>query len=92
MNPERLKERLITCVRKSTGSDCWNWSGQISNTGHGRTMVRDADGVNRIKSAEYASYEAFIGPVPEGMLVRQTCSNRLCINPDHLEVFDPSGQ
>ena len=54
-------------------------------------MVRDADGVNRVKSAEFASYEAFVGPVPAGMLVRQTCSNRLCINPDHLEIFDPAG-
>ena len=92
MNQARLKERLITSARKKTGSDCWHWSGQISNTGHGRTMVKDADGVNRIKSAEFVSYEAFIGPVPDGMLVRQTCSNRLCINPDHLEIFDPGGQ
>lgn len=92
MNQARLKERLIISVRKMTDSDCWHWSGQVSNSGHGRTMVRDDDGVNRIKSAEFASYEAFIGPVPSGMLVRQTCSNRLCINPDHLEIFDPGGK
>jgi hypothetical protein len=42
-----------------------------------------------MQSAQQASYEAFIGPMPKGLLVMQRCHNRLCINPDHLELFDP---
>jgi hypothetical protein len=91
MSATRLQERLLGCVSGSSESSCWNWTGQISNTGYGRCQVRDGQGNIRILSAQQASYEAFAGPLPEGMLVRQTCNNRLCINPGHLEVFDASG-
>ena len=38
-------------------------------------------------SAQTAIYHAFIGDIPDGHLVRQSCGNRLCINPDHLELL-----
>jgi len=91
MNQERTQQRLLTSVNRNTENGCWNWAGQISNSGYGRTMTRGADGVNRMQSAHQASYEAFVGPVPDGLLVRQHCGNRLCVNPDHLEIFDPVG-
>ena len=42
-----------------------------------------------MQSAQHASYAAFIEPLPEGLLVKEACNNRLCINPEHLELFDP---
>jgi hypothetical protein len=35
-----------------------------------------------MRSAQHISYEAFIGSVEKGILVMQTCRNRLCINPN----------
>jgi hypothetical protein len=50
-------------------------------------MVRQACG-NKIESAHRASYAAFVAPLPDGAIVRQRCDNRLCVNPEHLEIID----
>ncbi len=31
-------------------------------------------------------YEECFGPIEEGKVIRHKCDNRLCINPEHLEV------
>lgn len=86
-NLRRLRQQLSASAVRDQDSGCWKWTGQISNSGHGRIMLKQGDSDNRIVSAEFASYQAFVGPIPDGMTVRQTCGNRLCINPDHLELF-----
>jgi hypothetical protein len=88
MNP-RLQQKILANIVKSTSSECWIWKGQISNSGYGKIMVTDENNRTRTESADHVSYMAFVGPIPEGMLTRQTCNNRLCVNPEHLELFDP---
>jgi hypothetical protein len=85
----RLQRQLLGRVRKDPEGSCWNWTGQVSNSGYGRTMIPDGDGGTRMVSAQTASYLAFIGEVPDGKLVGQTCGNRLCVNPEHLQLFEP---
>jgi hypothetical protein len=87
MSMTRIRQRLLAAASRTGESGCWEWTGQISNSGYGRLQVRDAHGVIGMQSAHNLSYEAFIGPVPGGMAVRQTCGNRRCINPEHLELF-----
>ena len=81
---ERLKAQTI----KPADSNCWMWQSQVSNSGYGRIMLRDENGGMHRQSAHRASYISFIGPLPAGKKVVQTCGNRLCINPDHLELQD----
>ena len=83
----RLQEKLRTYSQINPKTDCWEWLGQVSNSGHGKMTIRDfPQAINQKVSAETASYTAFIDEVPVGMMVRQTCSNRLCINPEHLSI------
>ena len=89
MNLTRVQQRLLVYTTKNPDNGCWEWNGQIANSGYGRIKVKDHHGELRMQSAQHASYEAFIGPLPDGLLVKQACNNRLCINPEHLELFDP---
>ena len=55
---------------------CWFWRGQATN-GYGK--FRD------IRAHRY-SYEFAKGAIPEDLLVRHLCGNKMCVNPKHLEV------
>jgi hypothetical protein len=84
---ELNRQRLLGSATIDPASGCWLWRGQISNSGYGRTMFSAAEG-RGMESAHRASYLTFVGPIPDGTLVRQSCGNRLCINPEHLEVLE----
>ena len=83
---ELNRQRLLAPAAIDPDSGCWLWRGQISNSGDGRIMFSGADG-RAMESAHRASYLAFVGPIPDGTFIRQSCGNRLCINPEHLEVM-----
>lgn len=85
----RLQRKILTNIVKDENCGCWLWTAQISNSGYGKLRLKDDNNQTRMESAQQVSYTAFIGQVPEGMLIRQVCNNRLCVNPDHLELFDP---
>jgi len=83
----RNGDRLLASIARDPSSGCWLWRGQISNSGYGRMMVRQAS-ENKMESAHRASYAAFVAPIPDGAIIRQSCGNRLCVNPEHLEIID----
>ncbi len=87
MSDTRNGDRLLASITRHPSSGCWLWRGQISNSGYGRMMVRQASG-NKMESAHRASYTAFIAPIPDGAIIRQSCRNRLCVNPEHLEIIE----
>lgn len=85
----RLQRIILTNIVKDENCGCWLWTGQISNSGYGKLRIKDDNNQTRMESAQHVSYTAFIRQVPEGMLTRQVCNNRLCVNPEHLELFEP---
>jgi hypothetical protein len=87
MQTDREQKRLINCTKLNEITGCLIWTRQVSIDGHGRTMVKDANGNTSLDSAHRASYMAFYGEVPKGKKVRQGCGNSLCINPEHLELI-----
>lgn len=94
VNILRLRELIRLKARIDPDNACWHWQGQVSNSGHGRLMIADDQG-RRLVSAEFGSFIAHHHHLPDGARVRQTCNNRLCVNPDHLQAeYDgaPSGE
>ena len=84
-NPTREQQQILASVSREPGSDCWIWIRQISNGGYGKITMRGPDGLYT-DNANRDSYRAFVGPVPERGVVMQKCGNRLCVNPEHLEL------
>jgi hypothetical protein len=72
-----LKATLFhRCYLSDTG--CWVWKKVLRN-GYGLFYKGKKN-----ESAHRVSYRVFKGPIPEGLILRHTCDNPSCINPDHL--------
>jgi len=86
-NMTTQQQRLFDKARVLHDSGCWIWQGQLANSGYGRVNIVIKDASVKMVSAQTASYLAFVSEIPDNNLVKQTCGNRLCINPDHLELM-----
>lgn len=88
MVSESLRSRLLAGYDVDDNG-CWNWKGATAS-GYGvivlNRKVAAEHGVGRNYQTHRASYEIHHGPIPEGHVVRHKCDNKLCLNPDHLEV------
>jgi hypothetical protein len=61
--------------------ECIEFTGYKDRNGYGQVTIK---GVTQY--AHRASYEAAVGPIPEGLKLRHTCDNPACIRPEHLIV------
>ena len=60
---------------------CWIWRSSLTS-GYG--AFRRDDG--RLVLSHRHSFELHHGPIAKRLLIRHKCDNRLCCNPDHLEL------
>jgi hypothetical protein len=74
-----LAVRVLRYVAEDE-SGCWVWQGSLNSDGYGNMNVG-----GRTVGAYRVSYEAFIGPIPDGLHLDHTCRNKGCVNPRHLE-------
>lgn len=83
MNPVLVNEKALAEFKKHyTEGDpdaCWNWNGD-SGGRYGRFKLDKV-----WYSAHRFSYTYHKGEIPFGILIRHTCDNQRCVNPNHLK-------
>lgn len=57
---------------------CWLWTGCV-NHGYPRFQVKGKN-----ISAHRFIFESSNGKIPRAFLIRHSCNDKLCVNPDHL--------
>lgn len=71
--------RFLAKIQVSDG--CWEWQGAKNPRGY--SWFRGEGGTPT--TGHRFAYEAFVGPVPEGLDLDHLCRNTSCVRPDHLE-------
>ena len=78
-------QRLIV-VNDETG--CWEWKGPTTTNGYGKWQRGPG---YRERVAHRITFEHFKDmKIPDKMQGDHLCRNRICCNPDHIEIVTPS--
>lgn len=75
-------ERFIAKVNVT--DDCWIWTAGRTGSGYGAFRYDGGTVAHRF------SYEAHVGPIPDGHVIDHLCRNKACVNPAHLEAVTQS--
>lgn len=75
------EERLRWHGWDETANGCWEWRGSRHPQGYGVVGRKSV-----LITTHRLSYMTWVGPIPEGHVVRHKCDNPPCINPEHLET------
>ncbi len=75
---EAERAAIVANVRVDEVTGCWHWTGTLDDHGYG---------VYHAQRAHRVSWEAFVGPIPDGLHLDHVCRVRDCVRPEaeHLE-------
>ena len=79
LSPESI-DRFKQKHSKGFPDDCWLWWGNLIE-GFGVYKVG-----NSSHRAHRVAYEIYKEPIPEKHSIKHTCSNKACVNPEHMAI------
>jgi hypothetical protein len=74
-------ERLLARIEKREDG-CWEFWGATTDNGYGVINI----GGGRTDRTHRVAYAHFKGEIRDGLVIDHRCLNKLCCNPDHLEM------
>jgi hypothetical protein len=72
-----IDARIVAASYSEPTTGCWLWSKGLDTRGYGHLYVGD-----RLQLAHRVSWEAFHGPIPDGLCVLHKCDTPSCVNCD----------
>lgn len=83
MQPSSVADRFWAKV--DARGICWEWTAaktsKVPGKGYGVIRVN-----GRCVVAHRLAWELLVGTIPADRVVDHLCRNRLCVNPDHMEI------
>lgn len=83
---EPVRARITRGIKINEDTGCWEWQGAKNARGYGRIAMPSGKMGGYRDSTHRVSYEEYVGPIPDGMVLDHLCRNPSCCNPEHLEA------
>lgn len=81
----KIVTKILSRCNINQQTKCWEWIGPTSGNGRGGGYGRMClDG--QTVAVHLVMFTHFYGYIPSKKQVDHTCNNRLCCNPNHLEL------
>lgn len=78
---KELFENFYSKIKFNESNWCWEWLGSLNTGGYGQFSFQ-----NKTWKSHKISYMLFKGFIPNDKVIDHLCGNRLCCNPEHLEL------
>lgn len=83
---KKIFDKIMSNVIINHDTGCWEWQGGTSGKGRGGGYGRmSLDGAT--VATHICMWINFFGMIPPKKQIDHKCNNRLCCNPDHLQML-----